>query len=113
MQQPPETPSDEPPGWNRPLRLTLVKPHLVGGYGLLVPHELVIPILTAGLIPWGLGHWVLALCLCGVLWLLAAGLTFLEPYWLEIAKQIAGTALSRMVRTRGRFGNPFKYIAPR
>jgi hypothetical protein len=104
-----EAPQEFPRGWFRPLRITSVKPKLPGG----IPVDVWLYIALPALWLFGIGYWVMAVYLFIILYSAALSATLMEPWWFEILQQLGSTSLTRLVATRGRFGNPFRYLAAR
>lgn len=108
-QQSPHDDREFPKGWFRPLRITSVKPKEFGW----IPVDVWLFIALPSLWLFGIGYWTLAAYVAGILYSAAWAASRLEPFWFQITQQILSTALTRLVATRGRFGNPFRYLAPR
>jgi hypothetical protein len=106
-----QTPQDQefPRGWFRPIRTTSVRPKEFGW----IPIDVWIYIALPALWLFGVGYWTLAGYVVAILYSAAFVASRLEPFWFEITQQLLATALTRLVATRGRFGNPFRYLAPR
>jgi hypothetical protein len=104
-----QAPQDRPKGWWRPLRITAVKPKEFG----YIPIDVWVYIALGPLWVFGIGYWTLSLYIFAVLYSAAFTASRLEPFWFAIFQQLMATALVRLVATRGRFGNPFRYLSPR
>jgi hypothetical protein len=104
-----QAPQELPKDWFRPLRITSVKPKEVG----YIPVDVWLYIALPALWVFGIGHWILAIYVASVLYAAALAASRMDPFWFDITQQLLSTALTRLVTTRGRFGNPFRYLAPR
>src|SRR3954467_11292626 len=102
-----QAPQDFPRGWFHPLRITSVRPKEVGW----IPVDVWLYIALPSLWLFGIGYWTLAAYLLGVLYSAAFVFSRLEPFWFEISQQLLATAMTRLISTRFRYGNPFRYLA--